>query len=79
MHIWIRLPGGLDASEVLSKAQRAGVSYLPGSYFAVSRDHSNALRISFAAVSPEQIRKGIALLGAVFQEELQRAPEPAMV
>jgi 2-aminoadipate transaminase len=79
MHVWIRLPGGIDTSETLGKAQRAGVSYLPGSYFAVTRDHSSALRLSFAGAAPEQIRKGIALLGAVFQEELQRAPEPALV
>jgi 2-aminoadipate transaminase len=79
MHVWIRLPGGIDTAETLGRAQRAGVAYLPGSYFAVTRDHSNALRLSFAAVAPEQIRKGIALLGAVFQEELQRAPEPALV
>lgn len=79
MHVWIWLPGGIDTLETLGKAQQAGVSYLPGSYFAVTRDHSNALRLSFAGASPEQIRKGIALLGAVFQQELERAPEPALV
>jgi 2-aminoadipate transaminase len=79
MHLWVRLPGGIDTLETLAKAQRAGVSYSPGSYFAVNRDHSSALRLSFAAVSPERIAKGIALLGAVFQKELERAPEPALV
>jgi 2-aminoadipate transaminase len=79
MHLWIRLPGGIDTLETLAKARRAGVSYSPGSYFAVNRDHSSALRLSFAAVSPERIVKGIALLGAVFQKELERAPEPALV
>ena len=79
MHLWARLPGGIDTAEALGKAQRAGVAYLPGSYFAVTRDHSSALRLSFAGVEPEQIAKGIALLGDVFQEELERAPEPAMV
>ncbi len=79
MHLWVRLPGAIDTLETLAKAQRAGVSYLPGSYFAVTRDHSNALRLSFAAVTPERIAKGIALLGAVFQKELERAPEPALV
>jgi 2-aminoadipate transaminase len=79
MHLWVRLPGGIDTLETLAKAQRAGVSYSPGSYFAVSRDHSSALRLSFAAVAPDRIAKGIALLGAVFQRELERAPEPALV
>jgi 2-aminoadipate transaminase len=79
MHLWVRLPGGIDTSETLAKAEKEGVSYAPGRYFAVTGDHSSALRLSFAALEPARIAKGIALLGAVFQKELARAPEPAMV
>ena len=48
MNLWVRLPEPLDAVELLPRAQREGVSYLPGKYFAVGphdvRDASAQLR-----------------------------------
>ena len=34
MNLWVRLPEPLDAGELLARAQREGVTYLPGKYFA---------------------------------------------
>ncbi len=86
MNLWVRLPDPLDAVELLPRAQREGASYLPGRYFEVSRHHRGSLRLSFAGLAPEKIRAGLALLGKVFCEELERArspyrhaPAPAMV
>ncbi len=85
MNLWITLPEPLDAGELLPRAQREGVGYLPGSFFGVSADHRRSLRLSFAAVDPDAIRKGVAVLGKVFQGELaesrwgQREPAPALV
>lgn len=72
MNIWVTLPEGLDAGELLARAQREGVAYLPGRYFAVSRDHSNCLRISFAGLAPEKIRQGLSVLGSIYRSEWQR-------
>lgn len=72
MSLWIRLPEPLDAAELLPRAERQGVTYLPGKYFAVSRPEPNSLRISFASMDPDQIRSGIAVLGRIFKEELER-------
>ena len=72
MSLWVRLPAPLDASELLPRAEREGVSYLPGKYFAVSHPEANSLRISFAGMAPDQIRSGIAILGRIFQNELDR-------
>ncbi len=86
MSLWIRLPEPLDAGELLPRAEREGVTYLPGKYFGVSRPQPGSLRISFAGMAPEQIRSGIAVLGRIFQNELERvrahsllAEAPAMV
>jgi 2-aminoadipate transaminase len=86
MSLWLRLPEPLDAGELLPRAEREGVTYLPGRYFAVSRPESRSLRISFAGLTPDQIRSGIAALGRIFQIELERvrarsplAEAPAMV
>ncbi|HEY1205326.1 MAG: PLP-dependent aminotransferase family protein [Bryobacteraceae bacterium] len=85
MNLWVRLPEPLDAGDLLARAQREGVSYLPGRYFEVSRREPGGLRLSFAALPPEKIRAGLAILGKVFSSELARArlerhePAPAVV
>jgi len=72
MNLWVRLPDPLDANELLPRAQREGASYLPGCYFEVSRRHRSSLRLSFASLPPEKIRAGLAALGKVFGEALER-------
>ena len=72
MNLWIRLPEQLDSGELLGPAQREGVAYLPGKYFAVSRDQSSCLRISFAGLAPKYIRQGLKVLGTLFQSEASR-------
>lgn len=86
MSVWVTLADGVDASELLQRAQREGVAYLPGRYFAVSRDHRSSLRLSFAGLTPERIERGIAVLGRIFADEVRRvrsdarrAPEAALV
>jgi 2-aminoadipate transaminase len=74
MSLWIQLPYVLDASELLPRAEREGVTYLPGRYFAVSHPQPNGLRISFAGMTPEEIRSGLAILGRIFSDALDRAP-----
>jgi DNA-binding transcriptional MocR family regulator len=73
MSLWIRLPEPLVAAELLPRAEREGVTYLPGKYFAVSHPEENSLRISFAGMTPDQIRSGMAVLGRIFKDELERA------
>jgi 2-aminoadipate transaminase len=77
MSLWIELPEQLDAAELLPHAEREGVTYLPGRYFAVSRPQPNGLRISFAGMTPEEIRSGLAVLGRIFSEALHRAHHTA--
>ena len=86
MNLWIRLPEPLDAGELLARAQREGVTYLPGKYFSVNRPQPGALRLSFAGLEPGQIEKGVRILGEIFSSELERLrgawnrePAPAMV
>ena len=84
MNVWVRLPEPLDAGELLPRAQKEGVAYLPGRYFTVARQEPGALRLSFAGLAPEQIREGLAVLGRIVSGELASAsrsfePAPAMV
>ena len=86
MNLWIRLPEPLDAGELLARAQREGVTYLPGKYFSVNRPQTGALRLSFAGLEPDRIEEGVKILGEIFFGELERLrgawnrePAPAMV
>ena len=72
MSLWVELPAPLDAAELLPRAEREGVNYLPGRFFAVSRPQPNGLRLSFAGMTPEEIRSGLAVLGRIFHEALER-------
>ena len=86
MNLWVQLPEPLDAGELLARAQREGVTYLPGKYFAVNRPQTGSLRLSFAGLRPAEIEKGVKILGGIFSSELERLrgawsrePAPAMV
>jgi 2-aminoadipate transaminase len=83
MNVWVRLPAPLDAGELLQRARKEGVAFLPGRYFAVSRPDPGTLRLSFAGLPPEKILEGLAVLGRLASAELEAAvnvdPAPAMV
>jgi DNA-binding transcriptional MocR family regulator len=79
MNLWVELPEHMDSGDLLARAQAAGVTYLPGRHFEVSRNHSNALRLSFAGLANDKIQEGMALLGEVFSNEYAPQPAEAMV
>lgn len=72
MSLWVQLPGPLDTTELLPRAQQENVSYLAGKLFAVSAYNPGALRLSFGGLTPAEIESGLARLGKVFTEELAR-------
>jgi 2-aminoadipate transaminase len=67
MNMWIDLPAGLDAVALRGLAQQAGIDFLPGRYFSVSRSLDSGLRLSFAGLDPDEIRQGIEILGGLIQ------------
>jgi 2-aminoadipate transaminase len=73
MNVWVKLPEPLDAADMAARAEREGVSFLPGRHFAVSKAHTHELRLSFVGLDPEQIRAGLTVLGGIFRSELNRA------
>jgi 2-aminoadipate transaminase len=79
MFFWVELPEGVDAMALLPHAVEAGVAYVPGSAFYASAPQANTLRLSFVTVSPERIAAGIAALGGVLQQALERRREGALV
>jgi DNA-binding transcriptional MocR family regulator len=71
--VWVHLPSGPPAAELLTEAEAAGVTFVKGSdFFAGGRGGERSLRLAFSFVSPDEIAEGVARLGA-----LVRAAAPA--
>lgn len=62
MFVWARLPEGHDAADLLRKALRQGVAFVPGApFFATQPDH-RTLRLSFVTHVPDEIAEGLVRL-----------------
>jgi 2-aminoadipate transaminase len=79
MSLWVELPATLRSQDLLNQCQEHGVDFLPGKYFSPQHGHPHALRLSFGGLSPEQIRRGIRVIGMVGRQqglEETQTPEP---
>ena len=70
MFIWATLPEGIDTAKMLDAALDARVAYVPGAPFFAEAPRVNTLRLSFATVTSQQIRVGLAQLGSVIAAQL---------
>jgi DNA-binding transcriptional MocR family regulator len=71
--VWLRLPDGLDSRQLLAKALRARVAYVPGAAFYADDGGANHLRLSFCYPPPERIREGVRRLADVVSAEIEFA------
>ena len=63
LFLWMQLPGGASADELLPLACERGVSFAPGSAFFAEADcGADWMRLNFAAQPPEAIDEGIQRL-----------------
>ena len=60
--LWLDLPEGTDATELLGRAAAAGVTFVPGSDFGGER---NSARLAFSFASPAEIDEGVSRLAAL--------------
>ena len=72
--VWVELPEGIDTSELLADAARAGVLFTPGSQFHCDGRPSSALRLSFAMADEAALRRGAQALARVARERRLAAP-----
>jgi 2-aminoadipate transaminase len=70
MFLWVRLPEGMSAIELLPKAVDAGVAFVPGAAFYADAADPRTLRLSFVTASAEQIGIGMAALAKAIRQSL---------
>lgn len=69
MFIWVTLPGHIDATELLARAIKKNVAFVPGApFFSGADPQTNTLRLSFVTSPEDQIREGIRILGQLIKE-----------
>lgn len=72
MCVWVTLPAGYDASELLIHARERGVLFAPGRYFYVQMPRPNVFRLGFAGIDEKKISRAIEILGSVLREEMRK-------
>ncbi|HXQ26787.1 MAG TPA: PLP-dependent aminotransferase family protein [Candidatus Acidoferrales bacterium] len=72
MSLWVTLPAGFDAGELLIHARERGVLFLPGRYFYSQNPQPNTLRFGFTAVDEKRIARGIETLCDLLKAELRK-------
>jgi len=74
MFLWVRLPEGMNAVDLLPRAVERGVAFVPGSPFYAdggsSAEQLRTLRLSFVTASVQQIDTGMAALALAIRESL---------
>jgi 2-aminoadipate transaminase len=79
LFIWATLPEYIDTEDLLAKALRNDVAFVPGTAAYVDGRGKSSMRLNFSGVTDEEIREGIARIGRVIREqvELYEALSPA--
>jgi DNA-binding transcriptional MocR family regulator len=72
MCLWLELPPGFDASELLIHVKERGVLYAPGRYFYVQNPLPNTLRLGFASLDEKQLVRGVMTLAEMLKVEMRK-------
>ncbi len=72
LFIWATLPDYIDTSDLLAKALREDVAFVPGqaAYVDESRGRSS-MRLNFSGVGDEEIREGVRRIGKTIAEQVE--------
>ncbi len=71
LFVWATLPRYIDTSDLLAKALRENVAFVPGAAAYVDGTRgSNSMRLNFSGSSEDEIREGIRRIGKVIREQV---------
>lgn len=68
--VWVTLPEGMSAREVLLKAVNRKVAFVDGAGFFVNNNGKNTARFAFSEASEEKIARGMKILGELMDQEI---------
>jgi 2-aminoadipate transaminase len=86
LFLWATLPDYIDTTDLLAKALRENVAFVPGRAAYVDGRGASAMRLNFSSSGEDELREGIRRIGQVVAEQVElyesitgehrTAPEP---
>jgi 2-aminoadipate transaminase len=77
LFLWVTLPEGISAKDLLLDCLEENVAFVPGGSFFPNGGNENTLRMNFSAMPEERIREGVERMGRVLHATVGRC-EPAV-
>ncbi len=71
LFIWATLPKYIDTSDLLAKALREDVAFVPGQAAYVDGRGRNSMRLNFSGVDEGEIEEGVRRIGRVVAEQME--------
>ena len=75
--IWLDLPAGVDAGELLAQAEENGVTFVKGADFFAGTGGESSARLAFSFATPDEITEGVGLLASAVRLLAAPAATPA--
>jgi 2-aminoadipate transaminase len=70
LFIWAKLPDFIDTTDLLARALRDHVAFVPGRAAYLDGRGGSEMRLNFSGVSDDAIREGVRRIGEVIREQL---------
>ena len=70
LFLWATLPDYIDTTDLLARALRENVAFVPGRAANLDGRGGSSMRLNFSGVKEDEIREGIRRIGGVIQEQL---------
>jgi 2-aminoadipate transaminase len=70
LFVWATLPDYIDTSDLLARALRENVAFVPGAAAFVDGRGRNSMRLNFSGSTEDEIREGIRRIGRVIAEQV---------
>jgi 2-aminoadipate transaminase len=71
MFVWATLPEYIDTSDLLARALREHVAFVPGRAAFLDGRGGSSMRLNFAGISEDDMREGVRRIGKVVSEQVQ--------
>jgi 2-aminoadipate transaminase len=71
LFLWATLPEYIDTTDLLARALRDNVAFVPGAAAFTDGSGRNSMRLNFSGSSEEEIREGVRRIGRVVFEQVE--------
>jgi 2-aminoadipate transaminase len=71
LFVWARLPDFIDTTDLLARALRENVAFVPGRGAYLDGRGGSEMRLNFSGVTEEEIREGVRRIGKIVREQME--------